>query len=150
MERRLAHAVDAATASSGPRPRRIALLMHPDRSPDDLAIPKAYQDLESVGYLGGQGLGELAAHERDADEITRWTAGELTIALTLPDLGANVLGQIVALTDAAVLLARDSAAATGERDGQRLVYGLAGRPGYESERATAQRLAGRREDRYVG
>ncbi len=69
--------------------------------------------------------------------------------MTLPEIGAHALGQVVALTEAAVLLGRETADAPSPHDGRRLVYGLAGRPGYEAERAEAQRVTARREDRYV-
>jgi hypothetical protein len=110
----------------------------------------AYQDIESIGYLGGQHLGALVAHERAAIETALWRAGELTLTLLLPAITPYVMGQVVALTEAATLLARPTAEATSDdAAAARLAYGLVGRPGYEAERATAQRLAARREDRYV-
>ncbi len=147
IERRLGVPVAATTAAR--RPCRIACMIDTERPAEDLTIPKTYQDIESVAYLGGQALGALAAHERAAEEITRWTAEEPTLALTLPAVGADAVGQVIALIDAAVLLASASADPTTDREGQRFVYGLAGRSGYEAERAAVQRVAARKEDRYV-
>jgi glucose-6-phosphate isomerase len=144
----IAHRATGLGASPGAR-AAVALIVGLE-AVADLAIPKTYQDLESVGYLGGQGLAALAVHERAADEIAHWTAGELTVALTLPDLTPHALGQTVALTEAAIALASGAVEVVADGgDRPRLVDGLAGRPGYEAERAEAQRRGARREDRYV-
>jgi len=51
---------------------------------------------------------------------------------------------------AATLAGAASGTALDDReDGRRLAYGLAGRPGYEAERAEVERWASRREARYV-
>jgi len=133
----------------GARPLTVFLRLEHDH--EEMEIPKTYADLDGVGYLGGQGLATLAARQEDAEEIARWHAGQPTLALRCPERSASVVGQIAYLVEAASTLARAArGAATAEpADAIRLAYGLAGRPGYEAERAEAQRLAAHREARYV-
>ncbi|MEO6025632.1 MAG: hypothetical protein ABIR79_02045 [Candidatus Binatia bacterium] len=118
---------------------------------DDLTIPAAYQDLENVGYLRGQSLAALGEHARTAVEMAYWSAGQPTLTLTCPDLGPHVLGQLVQLVESACALARgvDAPSSTVAATAARLTFALAGRPGSEAERAVVQRLATKREARYV-
>jgi len=144
----------ADTAGGPPDPsllgRQVTLLVAAETEASTLEIPTAYQDLESIGYLGGQRLDALIAHERTANEMARWNAGELTIALQLPAVTAHVVGQVVALVEAARILTWPTAEPMIEPEAAtRLEYGLVGRPGYEAERAAAQRVAARREERWV-
>jgi hypothetical protein len=129
--------------------RRVTLLVAADTA-SALEIPTAYQDIESIGCLGGQPLDAVIAHERTANELARWNAGELTVTVRLPAVTAHVVGQLVALIEAARILTRPTAEVAPEADSAtRLAYGLLGRPGYEAERAAVQRVAARREERWV-
>lgn len=143
---RVASGVDTATRATAP----VALALVIERVRQDVEVPKAYQDLERVGYLGGQHLAALAASEREALEMACWRAGRPTITVTCPEVSAHVMGQLVALVEAAATAAH-ALGASDDADGpaRRLAYGLVGRPGFEAERAEMQRLGARREDRYV-
>jgi glucose-6-phosphate isomerase len=129
--------------------RDVTLVLGCAPALDDVTIPTSFADVEGAGYLGGQNLAALAAHERTAEAIARSTHGDLTIALMLPALTPHAIGQCIALIDAAILLARTAGRTPAAADTSRTLSGLVGRPGYEAERAAAQRLAARREDRYV-
>jgi hypothetical protein len=80
-----------------------------------------------------------------------WSAGHPTVTLICPEITAYVVGQVVYLVEAAATLARATVGAVldDRDDARRLAYGLAGRLGYEAERAEVQRLASRRQARYV-
>lgn len=133
-----------ADPSATQPPLTLVLAVAPAAS--DLTIPAAYQDLESVGYLSGQSLATLGEQARAAAEMAHWSIGQPTATLACPNLGPHVLGQLVQLVEAGTTLARADAAPT---IADRLIYGLAGRPGFEAERAEVQRLTAKREDRYV-
>lgn len=146
MERRLAVPL---TEAAGPR-RPVTLVLGAAADAEALVVPQAYQDVETVGFVGGLDLGALSARTREADELARWANGELTLSVTLPDVSPHAVGQLVALTEAAACLAHPSAAPTAARTrAARLAFGLVGRPGYEADRALAERLAGLREERWV-
>ena len=131
----------------------LVLFLAVDEAADGGEIPKTFQDLESIGYLGGQPLGVLAELERQARELALWSIGRPTATLVCPQIDEYVVGQVVWLVQAAVAAARglaetppDVAAASVA---ERFAWGLAGRAGFESERAEAQRRAGRKEARHV-
>lgn len=147
MERRLA--TPLAATEEAPTSRRVTLVLGAAPHAPALVVPKAYQDVESVGFVGGLDLGVIAAHAGAADELALWAAGELTLAVTLPDVGPHAVGQLVALTEAAACLAHPSGAEPSSVRVERLAAGLVGRPGYEADRALAERLAGQREERWV-
>jgi hypothetical protein len=88
---------------------------------------------------------------QEAEEIARWNARQPTLTLRCPTHTPGVVGQLVYLVEAAAVLAGTAREApTTETDAAPgLLYGLMGRPGYEAERAEGQRLAARREARYV-
>jgi glucose-6-phosphate isomerase len=151
IERRCGGWTPADVSGAHPGAGGVALFLAVDRCHHELEIPKAYQDIESVGYLGGQGLGALAALASEAAELALWSTGTPTMTLRCPEIDAHVAGQVCYLVEAAAAVARATCdAAPAERDGgERFAYGLVGRPGYEAERAEVQRLAARREARYV-
>ena len=141
---------DAASADAMPRARRVTLLLRVERRPLELELPKAYQDLDGVGYLGGQGLGTLADRREEAAELAHWNGGMPTLTLRCPDVLPHALGQLVHLVAAASTLVRGVTVASPiDEAAIRFAYGLANRPGYEAERAEAQRWTARREDRHV-
>jgi len=139
----------AADASTPHPALTIVLAVTP--SADDLTLPAAYQDLEHVGYLSGQSLTALGEHARTAVEMASWSAGQPTLTLACPDLGPHALGQLLQLVESASALARgtDGPTSTVAATAERLTFALAGRPGSEAERAEVQRLATKREARYV-
>ena len=135
-------------ATGGPR---VTLVLRTAPEAETLAVPKAYQDVEGIGCVGGLELAVLATQAHDAHEMALWAAGELTVGIALPDGSARSLGELAALTEAAACLAESSSddAPSIHARATRLAFGLVDRAGYESERANAERLAALREERWV-
>jgi len=130
----------------------VLFLTVAERADDDEELPKTYQDLDSIGHLGGQRLATLGELEREGCELALWSVGRPTVTVVAPQVDEYAVGQIVWLVHTAAALARalaEPAADVAAPLAERFAWGLAGRPGYESERAEAQRLAGRKETRYV-
>jgi glucose-6-phosphate isomerase len=115
-------------------------------------VPRAYQDVESVSYLGGAEIGELADLQEQVLESAQWSAGRPTLAVLCPKISPFVVGQLAQLVTTATALA-DAIRGADQRDDPTTAVvcapGLAGRPGYEAARAEAQRWAAKREVRYV-
>ena len=149
IERCWAGGTPNGPADLHPDTRRLVLFLAVGRPRHELEVPKAYQDLDGVGYLGGQGLGALATLQQEAAEMALWNGGHITMTLRCPEITPATVGQVIYLVEAAAALAHRSPAPTERRTASRLAYGLAGRPGYEAERAEVQRLTARREARYV-
>src|SRR5919197_4535975 len=78
----------------GPRDKVIIFLRVEDHGAT-VDVPAAYQDLESVGYLGGRSLGELLNAEQQATELALVKAGRPSATLTLPEVNAFTFGQVL-------------------------------------------------------
>ena len=135
-------------------PDKVVVFLRVEEHRAEVAVPEAYEDLETVGYLGGHGLGELLNMEQQGTELALAKAGRLTSTIVCPRVNPFVVGQLVHLlaletVAAAGLLAVNAFDQPGIEEGKELTYGLAGRPGYEARRAEVQRWQGQKESRYV-
>jgi glucose-6-phosphate isomerase len=119
-----------------------------------LEVPHGYGDLESVGYLGGRTLGDLLNLEQRATEVSLARVGRLTTTLRLPALNAFTLGQLFYLLEvqtafAGTLYRVNPFDQPGIEGCKRLIYGLAGRRGFEEKRAEVEAWMQRKSPRYV-
>jgi glucose-6-phosphate isomerase len=58
-------------------------------------IPKAFPNVDSASYLGGQTLGQLLATERKATEYALTRAGRPNMTLSIPSVDERTLGQLM-------------------------------------------------------
>lgn len=102
----------------------------------DLPIPRAYGDVDELGYLGGRTLGELLDAERQATSAALAAAGRMNMTIELPRVDAHALGQLfmmlqVATVYAGALYGVDPLDQPGVELGKQLTYGLMGRSGFQ-------------------
>ena len=124
-------------------PDKVVIFIRVEDHGREVEIPKAYDDLEGVGYLSGKGLGALLNMEQRATELALQKRGRMVLTLSLPQLNAFTLGQLFFLFEAATVFAGalhrvnswDQPAAD---EGRRLTFGLAGRKGWEDRAAEVQ------------
>ncbi|CAN5805833.1 glucose-6-phosphate isomerase [soil metagenome] len=103
----------------------------------DLAIPRAYADVDELGYLGGRTLGELLDAERQATSAALAAAGRMNMTLELPRVDAHATGQLIMMLQIATVYAGafynvDPLDQPGVELGKQLTYALMGRAGYDS------------------
>ena len=137
----------------GPDDKTIIFVRVEDHGAE-VTVPKGYEDLESVAYLGGGGLGALVNMEQQATELALAKARRPSATIVCPRVRPFTLGQLLYLleTEAVImadLLAVDPFTQPGLDEGKQLAYGLAGRAGGEGRRAEVQRWVVRKEPRYV-
>jgi glucose-6-phosphate isomerase len=137
----------------GPRDKVVLFLRVEDHGAE-IDIPPTYQDLDSVGYLGGQALGALLNCEQRATELALVKRGRPSATLVLPALNAFTLGQLfylfeMATVAVAALAGVDPFGQPGVEEGKRLTYALMGRPGFEPSRAEIDAWQARKDARYV-
>jgi glucose-6-phosphate isomerase len=137
----------------GPDDKTIVFVRVEDHGAE-LTVPKGYEDLESVSYLGGAGLGALVNMEQQATELALAKAGRPSATIVCPRVRGFTLGQLVYLLEIeavvmADLLAVDPFTQPGLEEGKQLTYGLMGRAGSEGRRAEVQRWVTGKEVRYV-
>ncbi|HVN87362.1 MAG TPA: glucose-6-phosphate isomerase [Candidatus Binatia bacterium] len=137
----------------GPHDKVVILLRVEDHG-RELSIPSAYTDMEGVGYLGGNGLGALLNMEQRATELALVQQHRPVMTITVPQVNAFTLGQLFYLFEVATVFAGglhrlDPLNQPGVEHGKRLTYGLAGRKGFEAQRAEVDNWMGRKRAEYV-
>ncbi len=124
-------------------PDKVVLFVRIEDHGREIEIPKAYDDLEGVGYLSGKGLGALLNMEQRATEVALQKRGRMVMTLAVPQLNAFTLGQLFLLFEAATVFAGalhrvNSADQPAAEEGRRLTFGLAGRKGWADRAAEVE------------
>ncbi len=133
---------------------KVVILVRVDDHGREISIPTAYSDLEGVGYLGGNGMGALLNMEQRATELALVQQQRPVMTLTLPQLNAFTLGQLFYLFEVATVFTGglhriNPLDQPGVERGKRLTYGLAGRKGFEAQRAEVEAWQARKRPEYV-
>ena len=102
----------------------------------DLEIAQHRSGMESVGYLGGHGLGELMDAERRATSEALRRGGRPSMTFEMEGLDAESLGELfmlmsIATVYAGALYGVDPLDQPGVELGKKLTYGLMGRSGHD-------------------
>lgn len=118
-----------------------------------LPIPRAYPGLEGLRYLGGHTLNELIAAERMATEYSLTKNRRVNCTVTLPELNAFTLGQLLYLLETATVFAGSLYQVNpfdqpGVEEGKKLTYGIMGRKGYEVKKREIKE-GGRKFKKYI-
>jgi glucose-6-phosphate isomerase len=139
--------------TDGPADKVIIMIRVEDHG-RELPVPAAYADLESIGYLGGTGLGKLLNLEQQATELALVQQQRPVITLSLPQINAFTLGQLFYLFEAAVVFAGalyrvNPLDQPGVEASKRFAYALLGRQGYEEKRAEVAAWLARKRPEYI-
>jgi len=135
-------------------PDKVVVFLRVEEHANDLVVPKSYEDIEAVAYLGGHGLGALVNMEQQGTELALAKAGRPTSMIVCPRVNAFLVGQLFYLLEMEVaivgaLLGINTFDQPGVEEGKQLTYGLAGRPGYEGKRADVQRWVAQKDPQYL-
>jgi len=103
----------------------------------DVSIPKAYEKIDALSYLGGHTLGELLTAERRATQQALASNGRMNMTVELPSINAHAMGQLLMMLQIATVYAGalydvDPFDQPGVELGKELTYGLMGRSGYRA------------------
>jgi glucose-6-phosphate isomerase len=132
----------------------VAILVRVEDHGREIEVPAGYADLEGVGYLGGKGLGALLNIEQRAMELALEKQQRMGMTLTLPQLNAFTLGQLIYLLEAATVFAAslygvDPFDRPELEMGEQLMYGLAGRKGWEEQRLEVEKWLAAKRTQYI-
>jgi glucose-6-phosphate isomerase len=133
---------------------KVVIMLRVEDHGREIPIPEAYADLDSLGYLGGAGLGQLLNREQQATELALVQAQRPAITLSLPQLNPFTLGQLFYLFEAAVVFAGalyriNPLDQPGMQSSKRLTYGQMGRAGFENERAAVEAWVARKRSELI-
>ena len=119
---------------------KIVVLVGVEDFGTDVDIPKSFEDIPSVGFLGGHSLKKLLKAEQAATEYALQKYGRMNMTITLPTANEHTLGQLlymfeVATAFAGELLGIDAFDQPGVEEGKNATYAYFGRPGYDEKKA---------------
>ncbi len=120
----------------GPRDKIFTFIEVETFRNNDITIPKAYEDIEGVEYLGGHTLGELLNTELRATRLALRTNKRPSITFRFPEINAWTIGQLIYILEVQVvflghLYQINPLDQPGVELGKQLTYGLMGRSGFE-------------------
>jgi glucose-6-phosphate isomerase len=103
-------------------------------------IPNGYEDIPDIAFLGGHTLNELINAERFATEYAIEKSGHLSYSITLPQVNAFTIGELLYLFEmqtafAGELLSLNAVDQSGVEEGKNATYALLGKPGFEAKKA---------------
>jgi glucose-6-phosphate isomerase len=118
----------------GPQDKVIEII-EVEEHPRDLPIPKAYEDLEGVGYLGGHTMAELLKVECDATRKALTEAGRPNSTIRIGAIDEEHLGYLfqaleVQTAIAGSLYGVNAFDQPGVEAGKQITYSRMGRPRY--------------------
>jgi len=118
----------------GPQDKVIEIIEVEDH-PRDLPIPKAYEGLEGIGYLGGHTMAELLNVECDATRKALLEAGRPNATITLGAINEEHLGYLMQALEVQTAIAGslygiNAFNQPGVEAAKQITYSRMGRPGY--------------------
>src|SRR5918992_2382161 len=118
----------------GPQDKVIEIV-EIEEHPRDLPIPKVYEDLEGVGYLGGHTMAELLGVECDATRRALAEAGRPNSTIKLGTINEENLGYVLQALEVQTALTGSLYGVNafnqpGVEAGKQITYSRMGRPGY--------------------
>ena len=103
-------------------------------------IPTGYTDIPDVSFLSGHTQNELIAAEESATEYAVTKSGHLNDSITLPEVNAFTIGELLYLLEVATaftgeLLDINAFDQPGVEEGKNATYALLGKPGFAEKKA---------------
>ena len=110
-----------------------------DKYKETITIPKIYENIPSLGFLGGVTQNKLIQVEQIATEFALFKAKKMNMSITLPEVNEFTLGQLLYLFEVATAFAGELMEINafdqpGVEDGKNATYAMFNRPGYDETR----------------
>lgn len=124
--------------AEGPKDK-VIVFVGVDNYRNNIEIPKLYEDIPSLGFLGGETHNKLIQTEQMATEYALLKAGQTNMTITLPEVNEFTIGQLLYLFEVATgfageLLNINAFDQPGVEEGKNATYAMFGRPGYEEKK----------------
>ena len=125
--------------TEGPFDKEITFLTV-EKYRSQVPIPRAYEDMSGVSFLGGHTMNRLIQVEQMATEYALYKAKRMNRTIILPEVNAFTIGQLLYLLEVetafvAELLNINAFDQPGVEEGKIATYALMGRLGYENKKA---------------
>ena len=118
---------------------KVIVFMGVDRYRETITIPKIYEDIPSLGFLGGHTHNKLIQVEQAATEYALQKENRHNMTITLPEVNAFTIGQVLYFFEMATaymgeFLNIDAFDQPGVEAGKNATYAMFDRPGYEANK----------------
>ena len=132
---------------------KVIILMGVEEYRETITIPKIYEDIPSLSFLGGHTHNELIQVEQAATEYALQKENRLNMTITLPKVNEFTIGQILYFFEMATaytgeLLNINAFDQPGVEEGKNATYAMFDRPGYEDKKAEIL-AAPKKLDKYI-
>lgn len=119
---------------------KVITFLGVDRYRTEVQIPHAYDHIPDVAFLSGHTFNELIKAEQLATEYAVLKSGHMNKTITLPEVNAFTVGQLLCLFEietafAGELLGINAFDQPGVEEGKKATYALLGKPGFEGKKA---------------
>lgn len=130
---------------------KIITFIGVDKFKKSITIPKIYEDMPSLAFLGGVTQDDLIKTEQIATEYALLKAGKPNMTITLPEVNENTLGQLLYFFEVATaftgeLLNINAFDQPGVEEGKDATYAYFGRPGYEEKKKELDAMPIKKDD----
>ena len=130
---------------------KIITFIGVDKFKKSITIPKIYEDMPSLAFLGGVTQDDLIKTEQIATEYALLKAGKPNMTITLPEVNENTLGQLLYFFEIVTaftgeLLNINAFDQPGVEEGKNATYAYFGRPGYEEKKKELDAMPVKKED----
>lgn len=118
---------------------KIIVLVGVEKYKETITIPKIFEDIPSLGFLGGVTQNQLIQVEQIATEYALLKSGKMNMTITLPEVNEFTIGQILYLFEVATgfageLMNINAFDQPGVEEGKNATYAMFNRPGYEDKK----------------
>lgn len=132
---------------------KIIVFLKVEKFRETITVPKIYEEIPSLGFLGGVTHNELISVEQGSTEYALVKQGKMNMTITLPEVNEHTIGQVLYLFEIATgfmgeLLNINAYDQPGVEEGKNAAYAFFGRPGYEQKKKELDlRIA--KTDKYI-
>lgn len=118
---------------------KVITFLGVDKYRCEVAIPHGFDEIPDVAFLGGHSFNELIKSEQLATEYAITKSGHLNKTITLPEVNAFTLGQLICLFElqtafAGELLNINAFDQPGVEEGKNATYALLGKKGFDEKK----------------
>ncbi len=110
----------------------------------DITIPRIFEDIEGIGYLGGRPLSELIRAEEESTELALAQKKRPNMTIVVPNIDPYHLGQLfqffeIATAFTGFLYGVNPFNQPGVEEGKKFTYGMMGKKGFEGKREEVEK-----------
>lgn len=125
---------------------KVVTFLSVARYQEAFPIPHGCESIPDVSFLGGHTMEELIQAENKATAYALTKAGRLNYTITLPEVNAFTLGQLLYLFElqtayAGAMFNIDTFNQPGVEAGKKATFALLGKPGYTEQKAELDKAA---------